>query len=1024
MSKLILRLTSRICALFLALALALPGPVLGSDRASASALRDLSAQESAPKRTGLEEALQPAPTAGLEEKGSRPTRLRLLEEVTRQVAERFPASRYGLGKDLRNPESKIQPREGHWILPAQGHTFKIAHLALGLWSPHYDGYDCLLTSVELVEGLAARGIQALLVEGKNELWAGDNIAEIPERNVLLSVSPGVQRIQGVPGAKRSGVKNGVSPETPRFTAAEGRARLEKVSRQGYPIDGNVYPMAWRELGPGKALLVYGGIDLGLQPPYQKRISTLRFDLVLRLILKNRPASKLHVAIEVLPEHFSDLQERLAKAGPSADPLKAASEVPEVKVTLSGDETDEFKDALTAERDILYYLVTKLDPQWVAQNALHSTGLEEDRQAFKLSKGDLVEQALKQEKRPVTALTAEEKLRVRRIRRATLEATQGMKKDKDLPRVGGVFSPSPLHQTVRVLKHAGAKPGSRLLEMGCGDGEVALAVQGALGADVVASEHDPYWLSKSRKRKEALAGQGLVAGDRIQFTGQSFMELDWGSFDLFYFYSWGADVEGEEIARKALRELRVGAKFVLRGKRIDHLNVNKYDSFIPLVQSKDFTVERIPQFSVVILTRVAENDRPAAGLEEAPFLPPRRADSFGSLNHKSHLNRHRFQWQRIREEILPQLVERALSSGDREIHILVFGAGSGEELDRAFYETVRWLEQNGHPVAADPEDSTGWQVYVTGFERDPETAAKARDRLAGGQARLEWFPERDGFSPPAQAYASAVVNLINRYRSVFARNVRMEEKDFRDPEVKGRRAGLVLMNWTLYQLPPEERIPALEYLDSSWPDAWLAANEGQYLVGHARHHAVQPVDFMQGASPQARYYFGQPAQVPAPLISAGLEETARVERMAPEEFGRRFPQAQWPRGAGGVYLAFAEAASSVRFYAGHDTLWDSLQQWLDGERSKLPEGMEAYLLRLPKNAAELQAPGVIVKDWMLTLPYGQQVLPELEAAVGEPLPSLPAMILFALKGAGGEVEVVIGVMKLEDAEGRTVFAYFV
>ncbi|MBI3323320.1 MAG: HD domain-containing protein [Candidatus Omnitrophica bacterium] len=162
-----------------------------------------------------------------------------------------------------------------------------------------------------------------------------------------------------------------------------------------------------------------------------------------------------------------------------------------------------------------------------------------------------------------------------------------------------------------------------------------------------------------------------------------------------------------------------------------------------------------------------------------------------------------------------------------------------------------------------------------------------------------------------------------------------------------------------------------------------------------------------------------------LTAAGLEEgRVTVERITPEGFAQRFPEARWWDGAKGVYLAGPETASRVRFYVGHETLRQQLEEWLRGERAKLPEGMEVYLLRLPSAAGELRAPGAIVKDWMLKLPYGQQILPELEAAVGEPLPSLPTMVLFALKGAGGQVEAVIGVMKLQDAQGNTVYAYFV
>lgn len=181
----------------------------------------------------------------------------------------------------------------------------------------------------------------------------------------------------------------------------------------------------------------------------------------------------------------------------------------------------------------------------------------------------------------------------------------------------------------------------------------------------------------------------------------------------------------------------------------------------------------------------------------------------------------------------------------------------------------------------------------------------------------------------------------------------------------------------------------------------------------------PNPVSQGVVSGRIYQFSPPAP-------AGRGPAAGMEELKPEEFAPRFPQARWPEGARRVYLAEPETASRVRFYSAHETLWDHLRQWLEREKAKLPEGMEAYLLRLPAGAADLEAPGAIIKDWMLRkeLPYAQQILPELETALGEEMPSLPTMILFALKGAGGQVEAVIGVMTLQDAEGNTLFAYFV
>lgn len=133
-----------------------------------------------------------------------------------------------------------------------------------------------------------------------------------------------------------------------------------------------------------------------------------------------------------------------------------------------------------------------------------------------------------------------------------------------------------------------------------------------------------------------------------------------------------------------------------------------------------------------------------------------------------------------------------------------------------------------------------------------------------------------------------------------------------------------------------------------------------------------------------------------------------------------------KGARIAYLQPAsETATTVRFYVAHDTIWPRVERLVDQERNTLPKGLELYLLRLPKDAGGLEKSfSAILKDWLLELPFSQSILPELEMALHDPLPSLPTLVLYALKGTGGRVETVIGIMTLQDAQGNTVYAYFV
>ncbi len=149
----------------------------------------------------------------------------------------------------------------------------------------------------------------------------------------------------------------------------------------------------------------------------------------------------------------------------------------------------------------------------------------------------------------------------------------------------------------------------------------------------------------------------------------------------------------------------------------------------------------------------------------------------------------------------------------------------------------------------------------------------------------------------------------------------------------------------------------------------------------------------------------------------------VETVSAEEFQRRFHGAAVPEGVKRIHLVPGENGIRIRIFAA-PTLLDWLRQTLADELRDLPEGLRVEILPLPESAEHLQAPALIAKDWMIELPFVQALLPVLEMVLGEPAPSLPTLVLYALRGAGGQVEAVIGVMKLQDAQGNTVYAYFV
>lgn len=271
----------------------------------------------------------------------------------------------------------------------------------------------------------------------------------------------------------------------------------------------------------------------------------------------------------------------------------------------------------------------------------------------------------------------------------------------------------------------------------------------------------------------------------------------------------------------------------------------------------------------------------AGLEELPAYPlPEKG--LGEFEHESHLSRHRLQWKLLRENALPDLIqratERAEKTGELRLHTLVLGASTGEELARAFHEIVTWLGEHGYSVATDPEDKTGWQIIVSGIERDKATWSKGQSKLRG-ESPFFWTTEPDELALSSEDYALQVVGTLNRYRSVARRNLRLYHRDLRDSSVARDfpDADLVIMNHTLYQLIQSKEIDSKDdlarldqQLDASWPEAWITTNEGsRFLLHLAVHHkfidVIQPPDFLP-------YTFGRPnATSPERSSAAGLEE---------------------------------------------------------------------------------------------------------------------------------------------------------
>jgi len=164
---------------------------------------------------------------------------------------------------------------------------------------------------------------------------------------------------------------------------------------------------------------------------------------------------------------------------------------------------------------------------------------------------------------------------------------------------------------------------------------------------------------------------------------------------------------------------------------------------------------------------------------------------------------------------------------------------------------------------------------------------------------------------------------------------------------------------------------------------------------------------------------------AAITASGLEErnisTVRIEQMTSAQIRSKYLLRQNPLPSENAFvIATAQVASQILFYYMHDTVEPGLARLVENPKDILPKGIELILVAAPASPNQLRRPGGLFVDRWLPKRYEQSVLPEIPVTLGEPLPSLPSLILWILRGAGGEILEVKGVLKLED----NVFAYFV
>lgn len=105
-----------------------------------------------------------------------------------------------------------------------------------------------------------------------------------------------------------------------------------------------------------------------------------------------------------------------------------------------------------------------------------------------------------------------------------------------------------------LQLAGLAPGERLVDLGCGDGAVAVLAAAEFGAHALGVDFEPHWIEQARN---AAAAAGVQ--DRARFEQGDALAVPLAAFDVVYLYlvEWSV----QRVVRQALAQLSPGARIV-------------------------------------------------------------------------------------------------------------------------------------------------------------------------------------------------------------------------------------------------------------------------------------------------------------------------------------------------------------------------------------------------------------------------------------------------------------------------------
>jgi len=240
------------------------------------------------------------------------------------------------------------------------------------------------------------------------------------------------------------------------------------------------------------------------------------------------------------------------------------------------------------------------------------------------------------------------------------------------------------------------------------------------------------------------------------------------------------------------------------------------------------INQLPGLSVNGVMKVEE---PRVMLSKSGIMDPILVDtSRMATEHLSYLDRHMEQWKFIGEKVMDMIIACALKeAGDPQspdIRIVVGGASYGEEIARAFAETVWALKDRGYHVATTLH-GPGWRIWVYGIEHSEHFAHEARLRFQGESAF--YYKEN-------QPYARRVAETLRQFdanlleKRIVINPMGIDDITHLDSFDLGFSPHMFLMNKVLYLLKMNQGVNIHEYInriDAHWPDCWFIDNSPEY-----------------------------------------------------------------------------------------------------------------------------------------------------------------------------------------------------